>query len=162
MAWDLLWNFHLCREKSSVSLSHCVDPSLSCSFEFSIYRIIVGSQLSFKAGSCNGPNCSFTWANQFIFKMRIDMRNSHMEKIINDPVSVVPKGQNLNSETLSSASDKHNWLLVRYDFPMWDLPLGTGGARSWSLVLSQLGLGTGCLPWSFHHVNNVTGFSEGF
>lgn len=83
------------------------------------------------------------------------------KKIMNDPVSVVPKGQNLNSETLSSASDKHNWLLVHDGFPMWDLPLGTGGARSWSLVLSQLGLGTGCLPWSFHHVNNVTGFSEG-
>lgn len=84
------------------------------------------------------------------------------KKIMNDPVSVVPKGQNLNSETLSSASDKHNWLLVRYGFPMWDLPLGPGGARSWSLVLSQLGLGTGCLPWSFHHVSNATGFSEGF
>lgn len=62
------------------------------------------------------------------------MRSYSMEKAFNDPVSVVPKGQNLNSETVSS--DKHNWLLVRDDFPMWDLTPGTGGAKSWSLVLS--------------------------
>lgn len=90
------------------------------------------------------------------------MRNYSMEKTFNDPVSVVPKGQNLNWETLSSASDKHKWLLVRYSFPMWDLPLGTGGAKSWNLALSQLGLGTGCLPWPFPYVDNITGLSEVF
>lgn len=36
------------------------------------------------------------------------MRNYSMKKTFNDPISVIPMGQNLNSETLSSASDKHN------------------------------------------------------
>lgn len=143
-----------------MSFSHCVDPSLSCSFEFSIYSIILRSQLSFKAGSCKEPNCSFTLANHFIFQMRIEMRTSCVEKYLMTLFLWCPRDKNLNSETLSSASDKYNWLLVRYGFPMWDLPLGTGGAKS--LVLSQLGLGTDRLPWSFHYVHNVTVFSEEF